>query len=227
MSGRVRLRSTPCGTKLASKEAPVTGNSIGSHKLLNAHVRVDCAALQHLAALVDAPTCNGCFPRFIHFSNTTATCYNEFVDSVPLTKYLKSLDLETAAGIDAVKTLFVQAVNALELLNGAGMIHRDLQAQNMLVRKPLPRIQPDGVVVNQTQLVIMDFCWVDWANTPVKFGIGGRHLGRFTRTPDYATHGFEDTYAFACAVADVLYMPDKTHPHKDRCAVALGPHLML
>jgi hypothetical protein len=68
----------------------------------------------------------------------------------------------------------LQALDALAVLKKNNMVHRDLQAQNMLVRKTAP-----------TQLVVMDFCWMKWDKLPYKFDAGGLKLGRFTRTPDW------------------------------------------
>lgn len=67
-----------------------------------------------------------------------------------------------------------QSLDALEVLKSQNMVHRDLQAQNILIRNEAP-----------TQLVIMDFCWINWASVPHKFDTTGRKLGRFTRTPDW------------------------------------------
>ena len=67
-----------------------------------------------------------------------------------------------------------QSLTALEIMKGENMTHRDLQAQNMLVRNSDP-----------TQLVVMDFCWIKWDKVPHVFSTVGRKLGRFTRTPDW------------------------------------------
>lgn len=113
-------------------------------------------------------------------------------------------------GVNAMKLLFHQAIDALDVLKGQDMVHRDLQAQNMLVR-----LTPDDPS-RPFKLVIMDFCWLNWAGSPHKFSTSGRKLGRFTRTPDWPEHGEEDTYAFACAVADVVYMGGKEFKNKDK-----------
>ena len=68
----------------------------------------------------------------------------------------------------------MQALDAIGIMQSQGMVHRDLQAQNVLVRKTDP-----------SQLVVMDFCWINWKGVPHEFNTAGRKLGRFTRTPDW------------------------------------------
>ena len=65
-------------------------------------------------------------------------------------------------------------MDGIEVLKNNDMVHRDLQAQNVLVRTTKP-----------SQLVIMDFCWINWKDVPHVFSTVGRKLGRFTRTPDW------------------------------------------
>lgn len=80
MSGQVRLQKTPCGLLHAVKEPPKGGNSIGSEKMLRQHIHV---VLKHLASVVDGPKCDGCFPRYYYHSESSGSCYNEFVVRIP------------------------------------------------------------------------------------------------------------------------------------------------
>jgi hypothetical protein len=99
---------------------------------------------------------SGLWIRYLYHSEKTATCYNEFVDSQPLEKFLKGVGGLRGGepDIPSLKLLFLQAINALEILREEGMVHRDMQPQNMLVRRlPTTSTQP-------FQLVVMDFCWV-------------------------------------------------------------------
>jgi hypothetical protein len=61
-------------------------------------------------------------------------------------------------------------------MKAQNMVHRDLQAQNMLVRTNTA----------SPQLVVMDFCWINWEGVPHQFSVVGRKLGRFTRAADWS-----------------------------------------
>jgi serine/threonine protein kinase len=66
-------------------------------------------------------------------------CYNEFVPSLSLSRFLlafASTAAPPAVRLRVVKQLLRQALDALELLQEAGIVHRDLLPQNMLVRGP-------------------------------------------------------------------------------------------
>jgi hypothetical protein len=78
-----------------------------------------------------------------------------------------------------------QALDAIAVMQSQGMVHRDLQAQNVLVRKTTP-----------PQVVVMDFCWINWKGVPHVFNAAGRKLGRFTRTPDWCV-----LFVFCCCKA--------------------------
>jgi hypothetical protein len=106
MSGRVRLRKTPCGLRIAAKEPPAGGNSIGSFQLLKQHIEVDCKVIKALDA--HRAACNNCFPKYYYFSDKTGVCYNEFIDSQPLPKFIKRLNISTSDGLEALKLALLQ-----------------------------------------------------------------------------------------------------------------------
>ena len=106
MSGRVRLRRTPCGLRIAAKEPPAGGNTIGSFQLLKQHIEVDCLVMKALDKF--RAGCNNCFPKYYYFSAKTGVCYNEFIDSQPLPKFVKGLNLTTDAGLEALKMAMLQ-----------------------------------------------------------------------------------------------------------------------
>lgn len=158
--------------------------------------------------------------RYYYHSEKSGICYNEFIESTPLTKFMKAQNLTEPEGVANMKELFHQALDALDVLLAQGMVHRDLQAQNMLVRNvPKPHNDRSNAPF---QLVVMDFCWLNsiaelgGPKLPHKFSTDGRKLGRFTRAADWKENGEEDTYAFGCAVADVIFMGGKEFKNKDK-----------
>jgi hypothetical protein len=74
--------------------------------MLKAHIEVDCVVIKYLSAF--RSKCNNCFPAYYYFSPTTGACYNEFIDSVPLTKYVQRLNTSTEEGVESMKSLFLQ-----------------------------------------------------------------------------------------------------------------------
>ena len=226
-TAEVVLRQTPCGSLVAMK-VPTLDPDIPPLKRLDAqrNIAADCAVLKRLVPFLDDPSCDGCFPQYYYYSNTSGICYNEYKKSIPLSAFFRALKPRAGGGgfsnamlqLSSMKTLFTQGLSALEILKQNHIVHRDLLAKNMLVRLQ-PRSDP------QFRLVIMDFCWATSEyDAGVTRGFTTLPLGHFTRTPDWCVsccfptlcvvppemcctvcwawcrreHGWEDTYA-SCA----------------------------
>jgi hypothetical protein len=166
----VILRRTPCGTLVAAK-IPVSPLAAG-------HNAADCAVLKRLGPFLAAPECQGCFPRYFYYSNVTGICYNQYVPSIPMHRFLRSFNVSLPETIDYVKVAFHQAIDAVAILQANGVTHRDLMFKNMLAR-PSPGENPPF------RLTIMDFCWADSKYDPETYSSTSNFLGHFTRPGDW------------------------------------------
>lgn len=171
----VMLRKTPCGSFVAMKIPNTEGLIPTVARTVIKHIGADCDALRRLAPYLNQPECNGCFPRYYHYSNITGVCYNEYVESIPMGKFISAFDADTPRGLDVVKTAMLQSLDALAILKANDIVHRDLLFKNMLARL-LPGRTPSF------QVVIMDFCW---ATRAVKQKLTQTPIGHYTRAHDW------------------------------------------
>jgi hypothetical protein len=166
----VILRRTPCGTLVAAK-IPV--NRLGA-----AHNAADCAIMRRLKPALADPHCQGCFPRYYYYSNLTGICYNQYVPSIPMGRFIHSFDVAAPGTLDIVKSAFRQAIDAVAILKANGIVHRDLLFKNMLVKVHPEETPPFRVT-------IIDFCWAGSLHDPEAFSFTNNALGHFTRPGDW------------------------------------------
>jgi hypothetical protein len=170
----VVLRKTPCGSFVAMKVPAVLTAA--------KHNAADCAILRRLAPFLHAPTCQGCFPRYFYYSNITGVCYNEYVPSIPMSRFMKvyrDVDLDPEENLRVVKEAFRQSLHAVAILRENGITHKDLLFKNMLVR-----LRPGETP--WFRIAIMDFCWSESKHDPEAYKTFTQlPLGHFTRPGDW------------------------------------------
>jgi hypothetical protein len=204
-AGSVALRKTPCGLSVAMK---------GSRRINQArHTQYDCEVLELLTRYLEDPRCDGCFPRYYYFSNLTNICYSEHVPSVPISVYFDHVNANVSAGFQHLQKAFVEGLNALEILQAAGVQHRDLSFRNIVIRQ---RLQRAGTHVNDRGVVFLDFG-----------GSNARPLGRPLKVDPnlLGNFGASDAYTYACDYFRYFYplAGDCRHDHGIPKAVRESP----
>jgi serine/threonine protein kinase len=172
----VVLRKSPCGSFVAMKMPAILSAA--------KHNAADCAILRRLSPSLHNPTCQGCFPRHFYYSNITGVCYNEYIPSIPMSRFMKAyrdvdLSPDSDENLAVVKEAFRQSLHAVAILRDNGIIHKDLLFKNMLVRLR-PGENP------WFRVVIMDFCWSESKHDPEAYKTFTLlPLGHFTRPGDW------------------------------------------
>lgn len=182
-AGRGLLRKSPCGSFVAvqvpRRRSPADGSgSVG-------HIARNCEMLKHV--LPQLPACDGCFPRYYYYSNMTGVCYHENVDGVPLRTFVdKAAFLWHQDGDEAhegnrllplIKTVLRQGLEAIALLQSAGIAHRNLGAENVVIR--LRPGTADGV-----QATIVNFGWASMIDG-VMDAVTARAVAGFIQPPGW------------------------------------------
>jgi hypothetical protein len=175
----VELRKTPCGMEVAMKASP-----LDDHQQDYAY---DCSILKMLMAYQNDPRCNGCFPKFIYYSNSSTVCYAERVISVPIRVFLDHINANSTAGFQHVRKAFVEGLGALSVLQEAGVKHRDLTFRNILIRLP-------SKTSREYKVVFVDF-GASWSSM-----FGSRPISN-----EMSSLGFHDLHSYACSFVKYFY----------------------
>lgn len=185
----VTLRRSPCGLRLATKSP---------HDLQNAaHVQMDCDILQQLSEELGTPHCPACFPQAYYYSNTTGVCYQEFVPSVDIAKYLTNHRANTTAGFAVLKRVFGHALGMLAALANQRVRHNDLSFRNMLIRVDDPLTPNDAS--HAGNILVVDF------GAALSAAIGHVVPGSLADFVRLGNRGHSDCFTVACQFHIYLY----------------------
>ena len=116
----VTFKTTPCGTKVAVKGLRTPN---------------ECMRLRMVSTGESAVACPHCFPRYYYFGNGTRACYSERVNMIGWGRVMSTKRNLDPAGVQRVKSIFLQGVAAIHVLRNHGLEHNDLSFRNIALRE--------------------------------------------------------------------------------------------